>query len=356
MGAGHDHHGHDHGHAHAHAHDHGHHHHHHHHLTGHRLGIAFFVSFGILTVLVVGGLLSNSLALLADAGHVVTDIAALGLSWYATHQATRPADQRRTFGYHRTGILAALINAGSLIAIAAWIAYEAYQRMMAPPAVQPLVMVGAAAVGLVLNLAIGLGLKDASEHNLNVRSAFLHVMGDAAASGGVIVGAIAIYFTGIHQIDPLLSIGIALFIAYGAWHVVDESVSILMEGAPPAVDVEALIADLRAIDGVREVHDLHVWSIARNMPSLSCHVLIQDDHVPQSVRIVAACNRLLLTKYGISHTTIQAEAEHCSPDSPACNLGLVQPSAGHDHDHHHDHDHGHDHGHAHDSGHDHPSR
>ncbi len=325
-------HGHDHGHGH---HDHGHHghdhgdghgHHHHANLTGRKLAVAFFATFGILVVLLVGGVLSNSLALLADAGHVITDIAALGLSWYATVQATKPADKARTFGYHRTGILAALANAVSLILIAIWIGWEAWGRFAAPQVVHTPVMIGAASVGLVLNLLIGFGLMQDSEDNLNVRSAFLHVMGDAAASAGVIVGALLIWATGVHAIDPLISVAIAVFIAYGAWQVVNESVAILMEGAPPDLDVAQLVADMTAIDGIREVHDLHVWSIARNLPSLSCHVLIEDDHIPQSVRIVAAATQLLGQKYGIHHTTIQAEAEHCSPDSPACNIGMVQPA------------------------------
>lgn len=322
----HDHHGHDHGHGH------GHHHHHHHNLTGRKLAVAFFASFGILVVLLVGGVISNSLALLADAGHVITDIAALGLSWYATAQATRPADDARTFGYHRTGILAALANAVSLILIAIWIGWEAWGRLAAPQAVHTPVMIGAASVGLVLNLLIGLGLHGESEDNLNVRSAWLHVMGDAAASAGVIVGAALIWATGIYMIDPIISVAIALFIAYGAWQVVDESTAILMEGAPPDLDVAGLVADMKAIEGIREVHDLHVWSIARNMPSLSCHVLIEDAHVARSVSVVAEATRLLGEKYGIRHTTIQAEAEHCSPDSPACNIGMVQPST-HPHTH-----------------------
>lgn len=333
MGHDHDHEHPAHDHSHGHDHGHGFGHHHHAHLTGRKLAIAFFLSFGVLAVLLVGGLWSRSLALLADAGHVVTDIAALGLSWYATWQAARPADPRRTFGYHRTGILAALVNAVSLILIALWISYEAYERFYAPVAVHAPVMLGAAAIGLLINLAIGLGLKDESEHNINVHSAFLHVMGDAAASGGVILGAIVIALTGWHVVDPMLSVAIALFIAYGAWQVVDESVAILMEGTPAHIDVDRLVADLRAIDGVREVHDLHVWSIARNMPSLSAHVLIEDAHVPRSMSVVAACNQLLAAKYGIDHTTIQAEAEHCSPDSPACNLGMVQPPSHPHHDH-----------------------
>lgn len=331
-----------------HAHAHGHGHHHHLHLTGRKLGIAFFLSFFILLVLLVGGWLSHSLALLADAGHVVTDIAALGLSWYATHQAMRPADRLRTFGYHRTGILAALANAVTLIVIAIFITYEAYQRFWTPHPVESTVMMGSAAVGLVLNLLIGWGLKDDSEHNLNVRSAFLHVLGDAAASAGVIVGAIAIHFTGWQQIDPMLSVAIALFIAYGAWQVVDETTHILMEGVPRDLNLTQLVTDLRAIEGVVDIHDLHVWSIASGITSLSCHLLIEDQHVSQSMAIVASVNHLLAERYEIEHTTIQAEAQHCSPDALDCNLALTQPASGHQHhDHDHDHDHEHEHHHHH---------
>ncbi|MNS32449.1 Cadmium, cobalt and zinc/H(+)-K(+) antiporter [compost metagenome] len=336
---------------------HGHHHHHHLHLTGRKLAIAFFLSFFILAVLVVGGIMSRSLALLADAGHVVTDIAALGLSWYATAQALRPADQQRTFGYHRTGILAALANAVTLIVIAVFISYEAYQRLWAPQAVESGIMMGAAAVGLFLNLGIGWWLKDESEHNLNVRSAFLHVIGDAAASAGVIVGAIIIMLTGWHIVDPILSVAIAVFIAYGAWQVLDESLHILMEGVPRGLDLNQLVADVRAIPGVVDMHELHVWSISSGLTSLSCHLLIEDQHVSESMAIIGKVNSVLGDKYHIEHTTIQAEAAHCSPDSPDCNLSLTQPASGHSHhghghehhDHdHHDHDHDHDHhGHAH---------
>jgi cobalt-zinc-cadmium efflux system protein len=331
----------------AHSHGHGHHH-HHHNLTGRKLAVAFFASFGILLVLAVGGVMSHSLALLADAGHVVTDIAALGLSWYATHQATRPADQVRTFGYHRTGILAALINAVSLILIAVWICYEAYERLFPAAPLQPIhstTMMGVAAVGLVLNLGIGLTLMGHAEDNLNVRSAFLHVMGDAAASAGVILGAVAIYFTQAQWIDPALSVAIALFIAYGAWSVLEECLHILMESVPRDLDMPGLVADLRGVQGVRDVHDLHVWSISQGMTSLSCHLLLEEEHVQHSISVVNHCNQLLAERYKIEHTTIQAEAEHCSPDSPHCNLSFVHAS--HDHEHlEHDHDH-HDHDHHH---------
>lgn len=329
----------------AHSHGHGH---HHHHLTGRKLAIAFFASFGILLVLAVGGVLSHSLALLADAGHVVTDIAALGLSWYATHQATRPADHVRTFGYHRTGILAALINAVSLILIAIWIGYEAYERLFPAVPLQPIqstTMMAVAAVGLVLNLGIGLALMGHAEDNLNVRSAFLHVMGDAAASAGVILGAIAIYFTKAQWIDPALSVAIALFIAYGAWSVLEECLHILMESVPRELDMPALVADLRGVQGVKDVHDLHVWSISQGMISLSCHLILEEDQVQHSISVVNHCNQLLAQRYKIEHTTIQAEAEHCSPDSPHCNLSFVHAAHDHEHQdhehHHHDHDHHH---------------
>jgi cobalt-zinc-cadmium efflux system protein len=340
----------------SHAHGHGHHH-HHHNLTGRKLAIAFFASFGILAVLAIGGVLSHSLALIADAGHVVTDIAALGLSWYATRQATRPADHVRTFGYHRTGILAALINAVSLILIAVWIGYEAYERLFPVAPLRPIestIMMGVAAVGMVLNLGIGMALMGEADDNLNVRSAFLHVMGDAAASAGVIVGAIAIYFTGAQWIDPALSVAIALFIAYGAWSVLEECLHILMESVPRDLDVPKLVADLRGIQGVKDVHDLHVWSISQGMTSLSCHLLLEDEHVQHSLSVVSTCNQLLAHRYKIEHTTIQAEAEHCSPDSPHCNLAFVQAAHDHhDHGHDHDHDHAHDHGHEHHHDHDH---
>lgn len=331
-------------------HSHGHHHHHHAPSSGGKLAVACLLSVGILVVLGVGGWLSHSLALMADAGHVLTDIAALGLSWYATRQANRPADALRTFGYHRTGILAALVNAVSLILIAVWIGYEAYQRLVphAPlPGIDSTIMMGVAAVGLVLNLAIGLGLHGEAEHSLNTRSAFLHVMGDAAASAGVIVGAIAIRFTGWQVIDPVLSVAIAVFIAFGAWQVLEECLHILMESVPRGLDLPHLLTDLKGIEGVEDVHDLHVWCLAQGMTSLSCHLVIQEAEVPHSMKIVERCNQLLADRYQIAHTTIQAEADHCSPDSPHCSLSFVQPThEPHDHDHdHHDHDHDHAHHH-----------
>lgn len=303
----------------------GHHHLHAHVVTGRKLAVAFFASFGVLAVLLVGGWWSRSLALLADAGHVVTDIAALGLSWYAARQALKPADMRRTFGYHRTGILAALINALSLFAIAGWIGYEAWQRFYAPQTVETTVMWVAAALGLGINLAIGSTLHTHSHGNLNVHSAFLHVIGDAAASAGVIVGALIIAVTGWHWVDPLLSILIAVWIAFSAWHLIEESVEILMEGVPRHLSLSEMTRDLSGVPGVLEIHSLHVWSISRDLPCLSCHIVVADEDIPRSMQIVAACNEVLSERYGISHTTIQAESAQCSPDDPECRIGNVHP-------------------------------
>jgi cobalt-zinc-cadmium efflux system protein len=294
-------------------------------VTGRKLAVAFFASFGVLAVLLVGGWWSNSLALLADAGHVVTDIAALGLSWYAARQALKPADTRRTFGYHRTGILAALINALSLFAIAGWIGYEAWHRFQSPHAVETTVMLVAAAVGMVINLVIGSTLHSHSHGNLNVRSAFLHVIGDAAASAGVIVGAVVIAVTGWHWVDPLLSVLIAVWIAFSAWHLIEESLEILMEGVPRHLSLADITRDLAGVPGVLEIHSLHVWSISRDLPCLSCHIVVADDDIPRSMQIVAACNHVLSEHHGIVHTTIQAESAQCSPEAPECRIGNVHP-------------------------------
>jgi cobalt-zinc-cadmium efflux system protein len=324
-------HDHDHGHDdsdHDHPHPNGHAHHHHHlHASGRQLAVAFWLSCGVLGVLGVGAAYSGSLALLADAGHVVTDIAALGLSWFATRQAARPATDRRTFGHHRTGILAALVNAVSLLLIAVWIAWEAWHRLAVPQPVQAGPMLAAAAVGLVINGLIGLGLHAHAHHSLNVRSAYMHVLGDAAASAGVVAGAALIALTGWTAIDPLLSVAIAGLIAWGAWQIVDESVEILMEGAPAHLDVARIAEELAAVEGVADVHDLHVWGISHNMPCLSCHIVVAEADAPRAVVIVAACNQLLADRHGITHTTIQAEAAACGPAgcqlSPAFSHGAA---------------------------------
>jgi cobalt-zinc-cadmium efflux system protein len=302
--------GHDHRHDNSHAHGAGHH--HAHALTGARLRSAFFLTMVILAVEVAGGLLSHSLALLSDAGHVLTDIAALGLAWFATLQAGRPPDARKTYGYHRTGILAALANAVTLIVIVAVIGYEAIDRLRHPAPVTPWLMFAAAAVGIVVNLYIAAGLRHEGDENLNTRAALLHVLGDIGASVGVIVGGLVIMLTGWYAADPLISLCIAVLIARGAWAVLGETVSILMEGTPSGVDVARLVRDVTSIANVTDMHDLHVWSIAGGMTALSAHVLVRDDcSLSACDGLLTRVNALLADKYRIMHTTIQFEYDCC---------------------------------------------
>src|SRR6266496_6086030 len=213
------------------------------------LRIAFFLTIIILVAELVGGIFANSLALLSDAGHVITDVFALGLAWFAAVQAERPANARKTFGYHRVGILAALVNAVTLIVIAIAITWEAIQRFQHPEPVQPFVMFLAAGIGIAINLYIGYGLQKEG-HSLNVRAATMHVFGDVIVSVGVIVAGIIILLTGWTLVDPLLSVGIAVLIAIGAWRILHETTDILLEAVPKGVSMPGLVKDMKSVKGI----------------------------------------------------------------------------------------------------------
>ena len=282
--------------------------------VGGKLRTAFVLSFVILGSELAGGLLSHSLALLADAGHVLTDVVALGLAWFATVQAQRPADARKTFGYHRTGILAALLNALALVLIVVFIGYEAIRRIHDPPAVAPTLMFVSATIGIAINLFIGLGLRDSSETNLNVRAAMLHVFGDVAASVGVIVAGLAISLARWYAADAVISLAIAVLVAKSAWDVMRETIDILMESTPKDVDMARLVDDIACVPGVSDIHDLHVWSIAGGMRSLSAHLRIEGDLVlSECDALLEAINAVLAVRYRIAHTTIQFECANCDP-------------------------------------------
>jgi cobalt-zinc-cadmium efflux system protein len=238
-------------------------------MTHAKLRTAFLLTTIILLVELVGGLLSHSLALLADAGHVLTDILALGLAWFAAVRAERPADARNTYGQHRIGILAALANAVTLILIVIWIAYEAVQRLRQPETVTPWIMLAAATVGVAVNLYIVLGLRAEGSENLNVRGAMLHAIGDIGASVGVIAGALVIMLTGWEYADPIISLGIAALVVKSAWDLLGEAIDILMESSPRDLDVTQLAQDVGGVHGVSAVHDLHIWSIAGGMRVLT---------------------------------------------------------------------------------------
>lgn len=299
-----------------------------HRMARNSLRLAFLLTVIILVAELVGGLLANSLALLSDAGHVVTDIFALGLAWFATVQAERPANARKTFGYHRVGILAALVNAVTLIVIAFAILLEAIQRFQHPEPVQPLIMFLAAGIGVVVNLIIGFGLLREGD-NLNVRAAMLHVFGDVGASAGVIVAGIIILLTGWTIVDPLLSVGIAVLIAVGAWRILRETTDILMEAVPKGLSMLDLVKDMKSVQGVQDVHDLHVWCITSNMYALSCHALIDDLPPSDSSAILHSLNTILSEKYHIGHATIQFECQphqetYCAVNGLYCHLETAE--------------------------------
>lgn len=290
-------------------------------LVGSTLRTAFLLTLFILVVEVGGGVLSNSLALISDAGHVLTDLIALGLAWFAASQAERPANVRMTYGYHRTGILVALFNAATLIAVVALIAYEAIERLQHPQVVAPTFMFVAAAIGIAINLFIGFSLRGADHHNLNARAAMLHVFGDVGASAAVIVGGLVILATGWDLADPIVSLLIAALIAKGAWDVLGEALGILLEATPRNVDVAQMVRDMTGLPTVKDVHDLHVWSLAGGMPVLTAHVQVtQDCTLSTCEPVIDRLNELLRRKYGIAHTTIQLECVGCVHTALYCRV------------------------------------
>jgi len=286
-----------------------------------RLGFALTVC--ILLIEAVGGFFAHSLALLSDAGHMLTDVVALGLAWFAAAQAGRPANDRRTFGYHRVGILTALANGVTLVVIAVVIAVEAYRRFNAPQPVEPKIMIGVALVAIALNLFIARRLHS-GEENLNTRAALLHILGDVGASVAVIIGAVVIVFTGATWVDPVISVLIAALIAFGAVRVIREAVSILLESAPHGVSAPEVAHDMEAVNGVNNVHDLHVWTITSGMLALSCHAVIDDIPPSASAAILDRLTDMLRRRYAISHTTIQFESQTHAAHTGYC---ACQPDA-----------------------------
>jgi len=266
-----------------------------------------------------GGLISNSLALIGDAGHMFTDTLALGLSLFALNLAKRPASQTKTYGFYRAEILAALINGTILVLVSAYIFYEAYHRFVEPPEVRGGLMLIVAAIGLVANL-VGISiLRPASRGNLNVKGAFLHMWSDTVSSVGVIAAGIIILLTGRTIADPIISIIIGLLILRGAGGLVWESVNILLEAVPKHLDMGQINNAIRKIKGVKDVHDVHLWAITSGMYAMSCHLLIEDQMVSNCTQIVEEVNQTLSQKFGISHSTVQLECEECE-NSPVCHI------------------------------------
>jgi cobalt-zinc-cadmium efflux system protein len=307
---------------HAHEHDRGHGHHAEHgRAAGGRRGLLLALGITLVMMIaeIIGGLLSNSLALLSDAGHMFTDALALALSYFAMKFAEMPATERKTFGFYRLEILAALANGVILILISISILYEAYLRIRAPEPVQSTLMLVVAGLGLVVNIVGALFLVKHHETNLNIRGAFLHIIGDAVSSVGVIIGGIIIAYTGWFLIDPLLSVLISLGIIAGAVGLMAESVSILLESAPSHINIAAVGEEIGKVSGVREAYHIHVWTITSGVYALSAHVIVDDIPVSGSRELLDAIRHRLANRFKILHSTIQFECERCV-ESGACPL------------------------------------
>lgn len=266
----------------------------------------------VMVAEVIGGLLSGSLALLGDAGHMLVDALALGLALFAMTIARRPATPTRTYGYHRVEIMAALANGTTLLLLAFWIFYEAYQRFLEPPVVQAPLMLLVASIGLVANLSGVMLLRKASRQNLNIKAAFWHITGDTISSVGVIVGGIIIAVTGWYIVDPIIAVFIGGIILWGAVRLVKESADILLEAVPGHIEIGDVVEIIKNVSGVEDVHDIHVWTITSGIYALSTHLVIEDQTVSRSAEIVAAVNRDLTRYFNITHTTLQLECESCS--------------------------------------------
>ena len=294
------------------------------------LGAAFWFALLLLLAEAVGGWVSHSLALWSDAGHMLTDLLSLGLAWYAARLARRAPTPRHSYGFHRAGILTALFNAGTLLAISAVITVEAVGRLGHPVAVHPAVMWAVAALGLVGNLFIGLRLGHAGHAHgpLNVRAAWLHVMGDAAASAAVLVAGILVAITGRLWWDPLASLAVALLIAFGAWRLAARTVDVLMEGTPPGIEPQAVAAALEADVAVLSAHHVHIWSLDGRRTSLSGHLVLRDGPLSDTRLVLDRVGRALQTRFGICHATLQLESEASGPcpDGDCGHAASPEPS------------------------------
>jgi len=304
--------------------------------TGSKLKYGLLLSGLIFAAELIGGIASNSLALLGDAGHVLADIIALGLSWYGVRQAARLSDARMTFGYHRIGVIVAIVNALAIFAIAGFILYEAFQRFQSPPEVKSGLMLGVAVIGLAVNLLVTFWLRQEQKNNINVRSAFWHAMGDALASVGVIAGGVIMLATGWRIVDPIVSVVISLIILAAAWGILREGFRVILEASPKDVNVMALIETVQQVPGVKNLHDVHVWAISPELRAMNGHVLIEDTSLSEAALIREKIEKVVKEKFGIEHTTLQLECRGCGDNQPFCRLHDVRlPDEGeHQHQHH----------------------
>jgi cobalt-zinc-cadmium efflux system protein len=296
--------------------------HHHHHGSGKVLQWSSLATFLFVALEVFFGFRAGSLALISDAGHNFTDALALVLAAIGVYLQSKPANEVKTFGYHRAGVLAAFVNAITLVIMAGFIFWEAWQRLWHPAPVEEWVMLAVACAGLLLNLSVIIGLRGEKNHDLNVRAAFVHMLGDALSCVAIVAGAVLIHFTGWRQIDPILSVVIGALIVYSAWDIILESLNVLLEGLPRGIHLNHVVEALQKVDGVVDVHDLHIWSLGSHAHALSCHVLIDDMPPSASESILRQMNDVLCG-FKIHHTTIQFEHTKCALSDSGCSIPLA---------------------------------
>jgi cobalt-zinc-cadmium efflux system protein len=282
------------------------------------MGAAVALTVAFVVVEALFGWFAHSLALLSDAGHNLADAAALGFSWYALSVASKPSHEGMTFGYHRVGVFAALANALSLVLIAALIGWEAIARIRQPEAANGAMMIGVAAAAIVVNVTIGLWLQKGAKDDLNIRSAYLHMLGDAVSAFGVVLAGVLVAVTETRLADPVVSLLIAVLILYSSYDVLIESGTVLLEGTPAGLDMPAVIGAIKSVGGVLDVHDLHVWMVGPGVVACSCHIVVNEQSVREGQQVLRAVVRDIEHRFHITHTTVQVEVEGCDATDMYC--------------------------------------
>jgi cobalt-zinc-cadmium efflux system protein len=291
---------------------------------GGKMGLAVAITLAFVGGEAFAGFFAHSLALLSDAGHNFADAAALAFSWYALWIARKPSHHRMTFGYHRVGILAALVNAASLVVIALFIFFGGIERLRHPQAVNSTLMIVVALAAIGVNVLIGFWLHAGAKHDINVRGAYLHMVGDAVSAFGVVLAGLVVAFTGASVADPVVSFLIAGLILWSSWGVLKESVNVLLEGTPLGIDMQKVEGAIRGVPRVLDCHDLHVWTVGPGAVACSVHVLVGEQTIREGQQILRLVCESLRQEFKINHTTVQIEVEGHCPDELYC---CIQPDA-----------------------------